>query len=97
LKPGLFVDGKVTIAAIPVNVAVPVDAIQTLDDKDVVFKQGCKANEFVAQPVIKGICDDRNVEIIDGIKTGDKIAVKGTFLIKAEFAKGKAGGCADAH
>ena len=97
LKPGLFVDGKVMVAEVSVNVIVPADAIQTLEGKDVVFKQGCEVNEFTAQPVIKGIADDMNVEITDGLTPGDKIAVKGTFLIKAEFAKGKAGGCADAH
>jgi len=97
LKPGLFVAGKVMVSATPADVVVPAAALQTLDGKDVVFKQGCAENEFVAQPVVKGGADGINVEITEGLEPGDKIAVKGTFLIKAEFAKGKAGGCADAH
>jgi cobalt-zinc-cadmium efflux system membrane fusion protein len=97
LKPGLFVDGKVIISNTAVNIVVPVDAVQTFEGKEVVFKQGCEENEFAVQPITRGISDDMNVEIIDGLKAGDKIAVKGVFLIKAEFAKGKAGGCADAH
>lgn len=97
LKPGLFVDGKAAVAEAHVNVAVPADAIQTLDGKEVVFKQGGEENEFVAQPVTKGIADEMNVEITDGLKPGDKIAVKGSSLIKDEFTKGKVGGYADAR
>ncbi len=92
LKPGLFVDGKVAVAKAHVNIAVPADAIQTIEEKEVVFKQGGEENEFVAQTVTKGIADEMNVEITDGLKPGDRIAVKGAFLIKAEFAKGKARG-----
>lgn len=93
LKPGLFVEGKIMVSETKANIVVPVEAVQTYEGKDVVFMQSCKENEFVPQAIKRGLTDDINVEIIEGLKTGDKIAVKGTFLIKAEFAKSESAGC----
>jgi len=97
LRPGLFVDGKIMVSATPVKIAVPTEAVQTFEGKEVVFKQGCEANEFVVQPITRGAADELSIEVLDGLKSGDIIAIKGTFIIKAEFAKGAATGCSDSH
>lgn len=87
-RPGLFVSVDVFSAAVEVPVAVAAEALQTVEDKTVVFVRTDEG--FKAQPVRTGRSDGRFVEILDGLQAGEQIVVAGSFALKAELGKGSA-------
>ena len=84
-RPGLFV----TVAVLGESQAAPLvvnaDALQTVDNKPVVFK--AVPGGFAATPVKVGRTDGRNVEVLQGLKAGDKVASSNTFVLKADLGK----------
>ena len=84
-RPGLFVTAEVEVGASPVPVAVAVDALQRLRDRDVVF---LAANAvFEAQPVELGRRDATHAEIVSGLAAGQRYVAAGSFILKAEAGK----------
>jgi cobalt-zinc-cadmium efflux system membrane fusion protein len=88
-RPGLFVNVDIVTGSAQVPVAVAREAVQTVEGRQVVFKR--LGQGFVAQPVSLGRSDGRLIEIVSGMKAGERYAGAGSFAIKAEQAKGDAG------
>lgn len=88
LRPGLFVSGRVLLAAKPVGIAIKSNALQTVENKTVVFVRA--GEKFEAREVELGDRDPEHVEILFGLIEGDIYAAKNSFVIKAELAKGTA-------
>lgn len=88
-RPGLFVNVTMAQGQKPAPVAVPSEAVHTVDGKAVVFIR--TAGGFQAQPVRTGITDGRMVDIPEGLAPGASIAAAGSFIVKAQQAKGSAG------
>ncbi len=86
-KPGLFITGRVKIKEIRVPVAVPKTAIGIIDEQTVVFVKTVKG--FVPQPVKTGYANDNYVQIVSGLKPGQKYVTKNGFIIKSEIEKSK--------
>jgi len=86
LRAGLFVTGRLLLTAKPVEVAIKLSALQTIDGKTIVFVRNGK--EFESREVELGTRDAEHVEVTFGLVTGDLYAAKNSFVIKAELAKG---------
>jgi len=69
-------------------VAVPRDAIQTINGQKSVFV--AVNGGFRARPVALGREDRQNVEIVSGLKPGESVATQNTFTLKAELGKSEA-------
>jgi cobalt-zinc-cadmium efflux system membrane fusion protein len=69
--------------------AVPVAALQRLDEKWVVFVPRKEAHTFEIRPVGRGRDLGGDVEILSGLKGGETVVVDGAFLLKAEAEKAK--------
>lgn len=91
LRPGLFVTGTVVLSQAQVPVAVAVDAVQVLENQNVVFVAGNEDGEFLPKLVKLGARDANMVEIKAGLSPGDKVVTKNSFLLKAELGKGEGG------
>jgi len=89
--PGLPVNVALVSDEVQVPLAVSVEGIQTLRDWSVVF--GRYGEYFEARPLTLGRRDDKYVEVLAGIKAGDRYAAGNSFLIKADI--GKAGASHD--
>lgn len=88
LRPGLFVTGRVLLAAKPVAVAVQANALQTHENRTVVFVR--IGEKFEARPVELGERDPEHAEVRSGLAEGEVYAAKNSFVIKAELGKGSA-------
>ncbi|MES2162949.1 MAG: efflux RND transporter periplasmic adaptor subunit [Pseudomonadota bacterium] len=88
-RPGLFVSVDV-LSGLASDAAVTVlaDAIQTVEDKPVVFVK--VAGGFRAQPVVPGRSDGKRTEILKGLSAGAQYAAAGSFVLKAELGKDSA-------
>ena len=89
LRPGLFVDGHVVLEEVPVKLAVKGDALQTVEEKTVVFVENGKG--FEPREVTTGDRDSEFVEIKSGITAGEKYAAENSFLLKSELARPQPG------
>ncbi|MGJ4899152.1 divalent metal ion exporter adaptor subunit IhpB [Bradyrhizobium oligotrophicum] len=88
LRPGLFATGRLTLSAKKVAVAVKSSALQTLENRTVVFVRD--GEKFEARDVEIGERDPDFVEVTFGVLEGDLYAAKNSFIVKAELAKGGA-------
>jgi RND family efflux transporter MFP subunit len=87
LRPGMFADVRI-IPQNPVTVlAVPDLAVRTISGKTVVF---CPRPDgtFVRRDIRKGREFDGYVEVLEGLKEGERVVTDGSFDVKAELLKG---------
>lgn len=83
--PGQFLNAEVTINEKPAAITVPVSALQTMGDKEVVFL--VEGDRYQAQAVKTGRRDSERVEILSGLNLGARIVTNNSFLIKADIEK----------
>lgn len=86
-RPGLFVAVQVPTERLADALAVPEQALQTLEDKPVVFVR--TAEGFAAQPVQTGVSADGFVQV-SGLQAGQQVAAQGSFILKSELGKASA-------
>lgn len=87
-RPGLFITGRLTLSAKPVAVAVKSSALQTIENRAVVFVRN--GEMFDARDVEVGERDKELVEITFGILDGELYAAENSFVVKAEMTRGSA-------
>ncbi|MFD1561291.1 efflux RND transporter periplasmic adaptor subunit [Paraburkholderia silviterrae] len=84
-RPGLFVNVSVGAGLQEVPLAIKASAIQEINGAASVFVQSPKG--FVAQPIELGRRDEQSVEVLSGLKDGQRYVVANSFVLKAELAK----------
>jgi cobalt-zinc-cadmium efflux system membrane fusion protein len=89
LRPGLFVTARLVLRARTVPIAVRSGAIQTLDNKTVIFVRE-EGDKIEARPVELGESDSKFVEIKAGLSAGERYVAENSFVVKAEMGKGEA-------
>jgi cobalt-zinc-cadmium efflux system membrane fusion protein len=90
LKPEMFATVELALQADASPVlAVPEDALQDVDGKKVLFVVDDKGVEFEPRKVELGRAAGGMVEIVSGLKEGERYAIKGAFILKSELKKGE--------
>ncbi|PHV47473.1 efflux transporter periplasmic adaptor subunit [Janthinobacterium sp. BJB301] len=88
-RPGLFVTVEVVSGEADAPVTVHSTAIQTVEDKPVVFVQ--VKDGYQATPVVLGRSDGTLTHIKQGLAAGTPYAAQGSFVLKSELGKDSAG------
>jgi cobalt-zinc-cadmium efflux system membrane fusion protein len=88
LRPGLFVTARLTLSERKVTIAVKSLALQTIENRTVVFVRS--GDKFEARDVEIGERDPQFVEITFGVLDGDVYAARNSFILKSEMGKGAA-------
>ena len=93
LRPGMF--GLIRLAAegqagAPVPV-VPEAAVQTVEDREVVFVPGDEEGEYRAVAVELGERAGGKVVVRSGVAVGDPVVGEGAFVLKSELMKDEMG------
>jgi cobalt-zinc-cadmium efflux system membrane fusion protein len=86
--PGLYVSAEILLGEAAVPVAVLNGALQTIDERSVVFVEGGPG--FVARAVRVGRSDAEATEILSGLVVGERYVTKNSFILKADLGKGEA-------
>lgn len=87
-SPGLFVEVEVPAGEKRKQMLVPKTALQKIEGQQCLFVINNEG--FDVRAVTVGDCDDKNVEILSGLKQGDLYASDKTFILKAELKKHEA-------
>ena len=94
-RPGLFATAEVAVERASAAIVVADAAVQVLEDGPSVFVQ--QESHFEVHPVRlgrkgKGATEaERVVEILDGLRAGERYVAKNSFILKAELGKSEAG------
>ena len=75
LKPGMFAKVEMILKEKPDALTVPKDAVLREEGKEFVFV--VEGNQAFRKPVLTGIERENLIEIVEGVKEGDKIVIRG--------------------
>lgn len=85
LRPGLFITAEIITGEVDSAITVRLAALQTLKEKTVVFVQEGEA--FEAREVELGVKDGALVQVLSGVKAGEKYVAENSFILKSELLK----------
>lgn len=94
LRAGMFATAHIQTDAEDVTAMLPVDAVQTVAGRPVVFVPADEEGAFHAVPVTLGHESGGRVEVVAGIQPGQSVVVAGAFDLKSVMT---AGGRSAAH
>jgi RND family efflux transporter MFP subunit len=89
LKIGMYVNvAFATLAGSESTVAVvPVNAVQSINNRQVVFVAMYEGNVFAMRPVRLGPEANGRYPVLEGLSVGERIVTNGSFLLRAEWVK----------
>lgn len=90
LKPGMFADVEIATTALQDVLVISDQALQTMDDAQVVFV-ATSDTRFEKRVVKTGLEQRGRVQIVDGVKEGERVVTEGSFILKSELLKGQLG------
>jgi cobalt-zinc-cadmium efflux system membrane fusion protein len=88
------VDASIGIPSKEEAVVIPKASVQLVNDSTCVFVWGNA--DFEVREVTTGVTDGRQIEILQGLRSGEAVASENAFHLKAEFVK-SAGGDSSGH
>lgn len=91
LKPGMFARVVLFAEGGDAVLAIPEEAVQTIEDKPSVFVPVAgEPNTFARREVVVGRPISGYLPVLSGLKQDESIVVNGTFILKAELGKSEA-------
>jgi membrane fusion protein, heavy metal efflux system len=86
LRPQMLADAEIPVGGGKPVLMVSSDAIQQIDGQDVVFVR-TSPDRFSVRPVTTGETADGKTPILEGLKPGEQVAVRGSFVLKSQLLK----------
>lgn len=84
-RPGMHVKADIEIANKTVALAVKREALQNMENNNVVFER--EGNNFTVRAIEVGEQDDNWIEVLSGLKTGAEYVSENSFILKADILK----------
>ena len=84
-RPGSAVKARITVEQQPASLVVPLTALQSFRDSDVVFVR--VGDTYEVRPLELGKRDATRVEVLSGLKAGDRVVIEQSYLVKADIEK----------
>jgi RND family efflux transporter MFP subunit len=93
LRLGMYATMRLTVGSIGPVVLVPRVAVQPLGEASVVYlPRAAGEGRFVERPVVLGGAVGDDVQVLKGLKPGDRVVTEGSFFLRAEAARQRSGG-----
>lgn len=86
LKPGMFADVEIVTIVEKGVLVIPDKALQSNGDEQIVFV-ALEEGKFEKRVVKLGMEQHGRVQVLDGVKAGEKIVTDGSFILKSEMLK----------
>ena len=91
LKAGMFADVEIVTTILENVLVIPDGALQTDGENQIVFV-ALDGNKFEKRVVKVGQEQPGRVQVLEGLKAGDKVVTEGSFILKSEMLKAELGG-----
>lgn len=93
LKLGMYV--RVSLGGLQAGertmAVVPASAVQTINERQIVFVATADPNTFELRPVRLGQESGGRFPVIEGLTQGERVVTNGSFMLRAEWAKSQQG------
>jgi membrane fusion protein, heavy metal efflux system len=86
LRPEMLANAEIPIGGGRRVLQVPSDAVQQVNGQDVVFVRTAP-DRFGVRPVRVGETADGKTPVLEGIKAGDEVAIRGSFILKSQLLR----------
>lgn len=86
LRPEMLATAAIPVGGAQTTVTVPSDAVQQIDGQDVVFVR-VAPDRFAVRAVRTGPTTNGATPILEGLKAGEPIVVKGSFVVKSQLLR----------
>lgn len=86
LRPEMLANAEIPVGERKGTLLVPSDAIQQIDGQDTVFVR-IAADRFTVRPVRAGETAGGQTPILEGLKPGEEVVVRGSFILKSHLLK----------
>lgn len=90
LKPGMFADVEIATTALQDVLVISDVALQTLEDEHIVFV-ALSDTKFEKRTVKIGMEQRGRMQVLAGLKEGERVVTEGSFILKSELLKGELG------
>jgi cobalt-zinc-cadmium efflux system membrane fusion protein len=90
LKPEMYATATIELGGSVPALYVPQEAVQVIAGRPAVFVRTAPGR-FEVRPVRTGRALESYIEISSGLKQGDEIATRGSFVLKSQLMKGTSG------
>ncbi|MDD2765487.1 MAG: efflux RND transporter periplasmic adaptor subunit [Opitutaceae bacterium] len=90
LKPGMFADVEIATTAINDVLVISDQALHTLENEQIVFV-ALSDTKFEKRMVKIGQEQRGRMQVLDGLKEGERVVTEGSFILKSELLKGELG------
>jgi cobalt-zinc-cadmium efflux system membrane fusion protein len=85
-RPEMLANADIPVAGRKPTILVPSDAVQQVGDQEVVFIR-TGAGRFAVHAVRVGEAADGTTPVLEGVKAGEQVAVRGSFVLKSQLLK----------
>jgi RND family efflux transporter MFP subunit len=92
LRLGMFVEVTFETATTGSRVLVPRAAVQSMGSRTVVYVATAEEGRFVERTVQTGAASGEQVEVVHGLTPGERVVTEGSFYLRAEAGRQRAGG-----
>jgi cobalt-zinc-cadmium efflux system membrane fusion protein len=86
LRPQMLANAEIPVGGGRPVLEVPSDAVQQVNGQDVVFVRTAP-DRFSIRPVRVSETADGKTPVLDGIKAGDEVVIRGSFILKSQLLK----------
>jgi membrane fusion protein, heavy metal efflux system len=86
LRPEMLASAEIPVGGHKSALLVPSDAIQQMNGQDVLFVRTA-AEHFAVRPVRTGETADGKTPVLEGLKAGEEVVVRGSFVLKSQLLK----------
>jgi len=86
LRPEMLAEAEIPIGTPKPMLLVPSDAVQQINGQDVVFIR-VNTDHFAMRPVGTAPQVGDRTPILEGLKAGEQVVVRGSFILKSEMLK----------
>jgi membrane fusion protein, heavy metal efflux system len=86
LRPEMLANAEIPIGQATPTLTVSSDTVQQINGQDVVFVRA-SPDRFVVRPVHVGSTTDGRTTIVEGLKSGELVVVRGSFVLKSHLLK----------
>jgi membrane fusion protein, heavy metal efflux system len=86
LKPEMLANAEIPVGKDKPTLLVPSDAIQQIDGQDMIFVR-TGADRFAIRPVSIGETSEGRTPVFEGLRIGEQIVVRGSFVLKSQLLK----------